>query len=267
MKSTIRRAFVMTVALAAAATGAGLAADTAANATVDMSSTQATVSVAQRPSYLTASPTGKLTLNVYGLLALKGTLKAKTLTGSIVPLKHQTVRVQARRAGETAYRDVVLTGTNALGVYGDDFALGSHHIGADIRVAFRSPYQTIASDFTYVGKIVAQAKFPSVLTTSMPKVLRPAADGTFNFHGYLKVKHPSGKLVPLSNTIVMVRAMGGSMTRYERIAFSNPTSKSGYFTTGRIAGMDGAHGHKIQFLFKSKYGTIASSALYVGKIA
>lgn len=267
MKSTIRRAFVTTIALAAAATGAGLAAATAATATPDMTSSQSSSTAAPRPSYLTASPTGKLTLNVYGRLALKGTLKAKTTTGSIVPLKNQAVTLQSRRPGETTYRSVVSTLTNAQGGYGDDFALGSQHVGSDIRVIFRSPYQTIASDFTYVGKIVAQAKFPSVLTTTMPSVLRPDANGDFRFHGYVKVKHPSGKLVPLSGAVVMVRGMGGTMTRYERIAFSGDTSKSGYFTTHKLAGLDRLHGYKIQFVFKSPYSTIASSALYVGKIA
>ncbi|WP_328989686.1 hypothetical protein OG394_25945 [Kribbella sp. NBC_01245] len=261
MKLTIRRALVTTIALAiAASTGA-----TAANATTDTNTT--TTQATQQASYLTATPTGKLLLNQYGRLLVDGTLKVRSTTGVLAPLKGQRVYVQARLSGSTTYKNVYATDTHTNGSYETEALLGKGYVGADIRVAYLSPYQSIASDFTYVGKIVGFKKIASVITTSLPSVLRPDAEGNFRFHGYLKVKHPSGKLVPLTNTIVMVRGMGGTMTQYERIAFTTSTSKSGFFMTYKLAGLDRLHGHKIQFLFKSRYDTIASSALYVGKIA
>lgn len=262
MKLTIRRALVTTIALAIAA-GTGATAATAATKT----NTTVTQAAQQQASYLTATPTGKLLLNQYGRLLVDGTLKARSTTGVLVPLKGQKVYVQARLNGSTTYKNVYLAGTHANGSYETESLLGKGYLGADIRVAYISPYQSIASDFTYVGKIVGFKKFASVITTSLPSVLRPDAEGNFRFHGYLKVKHPSGKLVPLTNTTLMVRGMGGTMTQYERIAFTTSTSKSGFFMTYKLSGLNRLHGYKIQFLFKSRYDTIASSALYVGKIA
>jgi 2-keto-3-deoxy-6-phosphogluconate aldolase len=104
----------------------------------------------QRASILTPARTGTLPA---GQTALSGRLQAYTSTGGVAPLAAgQQVLIQVRPRGAAAYKTIATALTSTSGFYSRAVSLGGYR-GADVRVAYLTPYQTIASDFAYVGRV------------------------------------------------------------------------------------------------------------------
>ncbi|WP_328995867.1 hypothetical protein OG394_14510 [Kribbella sp. NBC_01245] len=103
----------------------------------------------RRASILTGSPKGSIPVNQW----FTGYLKAYTSTGSIVPLKGRTMVLQASRNG-LPYKDILVkpNATHANGYYllGRDL---SPYRGHNVRAVFKSPYETIASSYVYLGVV------------------------------------------------------------------------------------------------------------------
>ena len=85
-------------------------------------------------------------------LRVNGTLKAYGTDGRLHPLAAgRKIVVQIRQHGTTQpYWTAVLGVTSASGAWSTIARLGDGP-PQDVRVAFLTPYQTIASDFTYIG--------------------------------------------------------------------------------------------------------------------
>lgn len=103
----------------------------------------------RRASILSGSPKGSLPVTQW----FNGYLKAYTSTGSIVPLKGRTIVLQASRNG-LPYKDILVkpNATHANGYYllGRDL---TPYRGYNVRVVFKSTYETIASSYVYLGVV------------------------------------------------------------------------------------------------------------------
>jgi hypothetical protein len=103
--------------------------------------------------YSASDPLGKqLQINKGGYLAVQGFLKAYGSDGRLHTLAAgQRIQIQVRPHGTTApYRTARVTTTSKFGYYGT-LALVGRSGPLDVRVVYRTPYQTVASDFTFVG--------------------------------------------------------------------------------------------------------------------
>lgn len=102
-----------------------------------------------RASILTGSPKGSIGVNQ----PITGYLRAYTSTGSTVPLKDRTMLLQASRNG-LPYKNILVkpNATHANGYYllGRDL---SPYRGYNVRAVFKSPYETIASSYVYLGVV------------------------------------------------------------------------------------------------------------------
>jgi hypothetical protein len=103
--------------------------------------------------YSASDPRGKeLQINKGGYLAVQGFLKAYGSDGRLHTLAAgQRIQIQVRPHGTTVpYRTARVTTTSKFGYYGT-LALVGRSGPLDVRVVYRTPYQTVASDFTFVG--------------------------------------------------------------------------------------------------------------------
>jgi hypothetical protein len=103
--------------------------------------------------YSASDPRGvDLQINRGGYLALQGFLKAWGSDGRLHTLAAgQRILIQVREHGTTApYRTVRIATTSKFGYYSSLAYVGRGR-PQDVRVVYLTPYQTIASDFTFVG--------------------------------------------------------------------------------------------------------------------
>lgn len=112
---------------------------------------QSSVARVKRASVLTAYPTGRFTADKNNVLQVGGYLKAYNSKGGLSPLPGQLVELQGRRYGwELEYGVMNDFVTKSTGRWGAGIDFGFKY-PQQIRVIFRSRYQTIANDFTYMG--------------------------------------------------------------------------------------------------------------------
>jgi hypothetical protein len=103
----------------------------------------------RRESFLTGTPTGSAITHEY----VVARLKAWSSVGTLANLGNQNILVQVRAPGATTYKTIAQRRTDpTYGYMGISLPLRSYPMH-DLRIVFLSPFQTIASDFTYLGKI------------------------------------------------------------------------------------------------------------------
>lgn len=88
-----------------------------------------------------------------GKLRIAGRLQVHSSVGTRANLANQKILIQLRRPTETAYTTVLTTTTGQYGNFSEARLWGAANRGKHLRVAFVSPFQTIASDYTYIGVI------------------------------------------------------------------------------------------------------------------
>jgi hypothetical protein len=107
----------------------------------------------RRGTVISSRQHGTLARTSSGWIKLSGDLKAYNSLGGLSPLAAgQRILVQARRPGSAQYVTVRNLGTASSGWFSGNVPLAGYN-GADVRFAYITPYQTIASSFTYVGRV------------------------------------------------------------------------------------------------------------------
>jgi hypothetical protein len=106
----------------------------------------------KRASVLTGTPTGVLRPNAAGKVAIRGSLKAWHSTGRLINLQNQKVLVQTKLPGNHPYRSIATLKTGRTGTFGAYVGLGSQR-GKDVRLLYVSPFQVIASDGYFLGRV------------------------------------------------------------------------------------------------------------------
>ena len=100
-----------------------------------------------RESFLTGQVVGSAP---YTRISAK--LQAWSSVGTLANLQNQKVLLQVSKPGANLYDTVAEGTTNHLGQWQGPVSLAGY-AGLDHRLAYYSPYQTIASDFRYLGRI------------------------------------------------------------------------------------------------------------------
>lgn len=103
----------------------------------------------KRESFLTDTPTGSAITHEY----VTARLKAWSSVGTLANLGNQNILVQVKAPGTTTYKTIAQRKTDPQSGYMGISVNLSNYPKHDLRLAFVSPFQTIASDFTYLGKI------------------------------------------------------------------------------------------------------------------
>lgn len=88
-----------------------------------------------------------------GKLRIAGRLQAHSSVGTRANLANQKILIQLRRPTETAYTTVLTTTTGQYGNFSEARLWGAANKGKHLRVVFVTPFQTIASDYTWIGVI------------------------------------------------------------------------------------------------------------------
>lgn len=101
----------------------------------------------KRESYLTGTPHGSAITHNY--LVVK--LQAWSSVGTMANLQNQLVKLQVSPPGANAYTTVYEGRTDTIGSW-RRFVDWQGHSGQDVRLAYYSPYQSIASDWHYLGR-------------------------------------------------------------------------------------------------------------------
>ncbi|MFC0624498.1 hypothetical protein [Kribbella deserti] len=102
----------------------------------------------KRESFLTGKPTGSAITHPY----VTARLTAWSSVGTMAHLVGQNVLVQVRAPGSSTYVTIAQRRTGDSGYMGISVPVGNYP-KHDLRLVFISPFQTIASDYTYLGRI------------------------------------------------------------------------------------------------------------------
>jgi hypothetical protein len=105
-----------------------------------------------RPIWIdgTANPTSATVIRPGTKMSTYGHLRVMYSNGTTGPYAGQRVVVQTRPKGATAYSTVATATTTSTGYY---YANWNASIDVDVRVAFISPYSTIASSYRWIRTI------------------------------------------------------------------------------------------------------------------
>ena len=101
----------------------------------------------KRESFLTGKLVGSAPY-----LSISGKLQAWSSVGTLANLQNQRVLLQVSKPGSNQYFTVDQGTTNRYGQWQQRVTLTSYP-GFDARLAYYTPYQTIASDFHYLGRV------------------------------------------------------------------------------------------------------------------
>jgi hypothetical protein len=102
----------------------------------------------KRESFLTGTPHGSAITHTY----LSTRLQAWSTVGTMANLGNQEVLLQVSRPGANAYTTILRGRGDRFGIW-RTFVSWKGYSGYDVRLAYYSPYQTIASDWHYLGRI------------------------------------------------------------------------------------------------------------------
>ncbi len=102
----------------------------------------------KRESFLTGTPHGSAITHTY----LSTHLQAWSTVGTMANLGSQEVLLQVSRPGANAYTTILRGRGDRYGIW-RTFVSWQGYSDYDVRLAYYSPYQTIASDWHYLGRI------------------------------------------------------------------------------------------------------------------
>jgi hypothetical protein len=102
----------------------------------------------KRESFLTGTPHGTAITHSY----VTARLQAWSTVGTMANLGNQFVQLQVRKPGSTTYTTIATRRMNTIGTLGFAVNWSPYH-RYDVRLQYISPYQTIASDWHYLGRI------------------------------------------------------------------------------------------------------------------
>jgi hypothetical protein len=88
-----------------------------------------------------------------GKIRVAGKLQAHSSAGTRANLANQKVLIQVKRPADSSYTTALTVTTGQYGSFYDYRLDGASNKGKYLRVVFVSPFQTIASDYTWVGVI------------------------------------------------------------------------------------------------------------------
>jgi hypothetical protein len=104
--------------------------------------------VIKRESFLTGTPHGTAITHTY----ITSHLQAWSSVGTMANLPNQLVQLQVSRPGANHYVTIYQGRTDRYGWW-RRFVSWTGFSGYDVRLAYYSPYQTIASDWHYLGRV------------------------------------------------------------------------------------------------------------------